>query len=81
MKYIVNLEGHDGLFSCKTEFKCGDEFFARGISNSGCFINPFRYLSPPGLDASGVPGRRALLVSMQPGRNRDMKHPQNRLPS
>ena len=47
MKYVVNLEGHDGLFSCKTEFKCGDEFFARGISNSGCFINPFRYLSSP----------------------------------
>ena len=35
MKYVVNLEGHDGLFSCKTEFKCGDEFFARGISNYG----------------------------------------------
>ena len=46
MKYVVNLEGHDGLFSCKTEFKCGDEFFARGVSNSGCSINPFRYLSP-----------------------------------
>ena len=35
MKYVVKLEGHDGLFSCKTEFKCGDEFFARGISNYG----------------------------------------------